>query len=443
MRVLFTTWAWPSHFLPMVPLAWALRAAGHDVRMTSQPALIPAMLEAGLPVTPVGHDLDFAGVYLGAMEQLRAAVPTVPGGIAPARRRRFERVSDRVLAANGDRAVRDQVRALLTLRDLEGEAQGVYRAIRANRPADTTDGLSLYGEIAEAMVDGLVEFGRAWKPDLIVFDPLTYAGPIAASLLGVPAVRNLFGPDVTYFNNLGEAAVLGPLLARHGLDTVDLLGTATVDPCPPGLQFPDSMTPTRRIFHRYVPHNGMSEIPRWLYDEPERPRICLTWGTSMVKLFGEQAFLPPELLLGAIKLAEDRGAELMLAVTASQRNLLPDLPDVVRVVESVPLQALLPTCQLLIHQGGAGSMLSALVCGLPQLVVSQMPDQGVNAHLLVATGAGQTMAARGADAAAVLNAGHELLDEASYAAAGRRLRDEIFDQPTPAEIVPDLEALVA
>ncbi|HZN74657.1 MAG TPA: glycosyl transferase family 28, partial [Micromonosporaceae bacterium] len=47
MRVLFTTFAWPSHYFPMVPLAWALQAAGHEVRMTSQPELLPTMRRSG------------------------------------------------------------------------------------------------------------------------------------------------------------------------------------------------------------------------------------------------------------------------------------------------------------------------------------------------------------------------------------------------------------
>ena len=77
MRVLFTTWAWPSHYFPMVPLAWALRAAGHEVRMTSQPELLPAMLASGLPATAVGTDLDVAAIHRAAVEKVEA--PTLRG----------------------------------------------------------------------------------------------------------------------------------------------------------------------------------------------------------------------------------------------------------------------------------------------------------------------------------------------------------------------------
>src|SRR5688572_28667204 len=87
MRVLFTTWAWPAHYLPMVPLAWALRAAGHEVRMASQPELLPVMRESGLPSTVVGHDVDIAAAYReGARLVLARTQPgTVESGPPPGR----------------------------------------------------------------------------------------------------------------------------------------------------------------------------------------------------------------------------------------------------------------------------------------------------------------------------------------------------------------------
>ena len=39
MRVLFAAHAERTHFYSMIPLAWALRTAGHEVYVASQPAL--------------------------------------------------------------------------------------------------------------------------------------------------------------------------------------------------------------------------------------------------------------------------------------------------------------------------------------------------------------------------------------------------------------------
>jgi UDP:flavonoid glycosyltransferase YjiC (YdhE family) len=399
MRLLFTTWAWPSHYNAMVPLAWALRAAGHEVRMTSQPALLPAMRSSGLPITPVGADVDMTAAYRGGTAR-------VPAG-----------------AVTADHAYQSFLAAATTV-----------KPSRESR-------LAVYGAVAAAMTDDLLTLARNWRADLVVFDPLTFAGPLVAKLSGVPAVRSLFGPDITYFTKVTAAVrPWAELLARYGLDVddVDLLGTATIDPCPPALQVPDA--PTRRIHTRYVPYNGIAAIPFGLpaASSPGRPRICLTWGTSTNQRVGRSGFLPDEVLRGAVKLAAERDAELVLAITTGQRELLPDLPTGVTVMESVPLDALLPLCEAVIHQGGAGTMLTALCHGLPQLTVTHFVDQAANAVRLAAAGAGRTFAVTEVTAADLVAAGHHLLDDPAHRASARRLRAEIEAQPSPVDIVPQL-----
>jgi UDP:flavonoid glycosyltransferase YjiC (YdhE family) len=439
MRVLFTTWAWPTHYQPMVPLAWALRAAGHEVRMTSQPELLATMRGSGLPCTAIGRDVDIAGVYLAASKRVGRVEPAARGVDGPVDRAQHSvRLTDR-LAGTLDRA--DPPASFRMLRGLEDETALLFRAFPRPEGAAGRPRLLLWGEVADAVTDGLLALARSWRPDLIVYDPLTYAGPLVAKLLAIPAVRSLFGPDVTYFLT---GARLGPLLERFGLgeDDVDVRGAATVDPCPPSVQFADAIVPTRRIRSRYVPYPGFAEVPAWLPDRPTRPRICLTWGTSIHRMLGADAFLPGDILAGAAKLADERDAELVLAITASQRTLLPPaLPPTVRVLESVPLDALLPTCQALIHQGGAGTTLTALRHGLPQLVLPLIFDQGVNAYQLVAAGAGLTRAAAGLTAAQLLADGHELLDNPAYRAAAQRVQQEMRDLPPPADAVAELAAL--
>ena len=436
MRVLFTTWASPGHYFPMVPLAWALRAAGHEVRMTSQPELLPVMGASGLPVTAIGRDFDVAGYF-----QRERAV-TQPAR-ANNTSNRAEKICDDLLARLDTAGLEHSA---ASVREIEAEARSTLREIWSARAGARPSSLAVYGEVAQAMADDLLGLAKAWRPDLIVYDGLTYAGPLVATLLGVPAVRMLFGPDNTYFAT-AAADVPGwvDLLATHGLRPadVDLLGVSSVDPCPPSLQVPDSALAVHRIRTRYVAYNGPSEVPRWLTEPQEQRRLCLTWGTSAHQLLGEQGFLPGEVLTGAAKLADGYGAELALAITTSQRELLPpDVPSNVRVVESVPLDALLPTCQAIVHQGGAGTILNALRHGLPQIVLPQRVDQVANACHLVATGAGRTRAAAGLTAADLLAAGHAVLDDPAYRASAQRVRQEIADQRSPAEVVDDLAGLI-
>ncbi|MET9068873.1 hypothetical protein [Streptosporangium sandarakinum] len=57
---------------------------------------------------------------------------------------------------------------------------------------------------------------RHWRPDLVVFEPTSYAGPLVAALLGVPAVRHIHGVDMTYQARDIVPEVLAPTAARLG-----------------------------------------------------------------------------------------------------------------------------------------------------------------------------------------------------------------------------------
>src|SRR5256885_12296874 len=87
MKVLFTTWAWPSHFFPMVPLAWALRSAGHEVRIASGPELERTIRDAGLPAVAVGGPVDIAGPHRAQHHDSLRTHPPRPTTRSPAEAR--------------------------------------------------------------------------------------------------------------------------------------------------------------------------------------------------------------------------------------------------------------------------------------------------------------------------------------------------------------------
>jgi UDP:flavonoid glycosyltransferase YjiC (YdhE family) len=388
MKILFSTWAWSSHYFPMVPLAQACRAAGHEVRVASQPALEAAIKSSGLPAVVVGADVDVNSMFRQQVAPLIKA-----GSPEPAKR--------------------------------------------------TSLAIGIFVRVADAMADDLVSFTRRWQPDLVVFDPITFAAPIAAAVAGIPSVRHLFGPDFTSGGaGAGGAGAgarpempgMGALLARFGVPELPLRGTLTVDPCPPSMQ-PSAVSPREPM--SYVPYNGPGITPRW----PSGPgrRICLTWGTSTVALTGDDSFLPP----AVIRAAKDTGAEIVIAVTGEQRRLLPEVPAGARVLESVPLHLVLPECAAVVHQGGAGTTLTAAALGVPQVILPQLPDQRFNAQQAAATGAALCLPFADLTAESVAAPIAAVLNEPGPAAAALRLRQEIQAQPQPAEVVGKLESLVA
>src|SRR4051812_8213158 len=124
MRVLFTINPAPGHLYALTPLAWALHLRGHEVIVAAPSSMGQQIRRAGLSHAVVGGDASFFELW--------------PAGVR--------------LGGN-----------------------------------DTLD-LSVFVAIAERTGPDVVALARAWRPDLIVTEPVEYAAPQAATLLGIPWV---------------------------------------------------------------------------------------------------------------------------------------------------------------------------------------------------------------------------------------------------------------
>jgi UDP:flavonoid glycosyltransferase YjiC (YdhE family) len=394
MRILFTSWDWSGHLFPMVPLGWALRAAGHEVLVATDPSFAPTVARAGLPALPVGTRFDSASV-IAEQIKARAWQPKAP---------------QRHTADAAKNTERTRRRSLL----------GVRVAVDA----------------AAAQVDDLMEFCRGWRPDLVVFEPFGFAGPLIARLFDIPAVRHLWSMDVTSeLASLGNE-IIGDLGARFGLDDIDLNGTLTLDPCPASVQVPDGK-PRQPI--RFVPYNGPAVMPGWLKEPPARPRVCVSWGNSLDQFGFGQLVLAP---LVAEALA-DVDVELVLAMSESQRASFGTLPRNVRHLGTVPLNLLLPSCSALVQQGGAGTTMTGLLHAVPQLVIAHMPHCVMHGHRIEESGTGRYLPGPEATAELIRDNVLMLLSDPSYATAARAARAEILARPSVPEIVAQLAELAS
>jgi UDP:flavonoid glycosyltransferase YjiC (YdhE family) len=386
MRVLFTSWATPGHFAPLVPIGWALRAAGHEVLVASHPADTEPIVAAGLPALPVGPDVNMFAV-------LRAKRHAPQRQVSP-------------LTGSGSGQTRDY--------------RGIVEAAEA---------------VADVLADDLVAFCRTWRPDLVIYEPAALAGPLVARVLGIPAARALWTCDFTAPALGFPAAISGALPARFGLDALDTAGDLTLDPCPPRLQIVDDLA---RQPIRYVPYNGPARLPDWLHEPAPRRRVCVTWGTSLHAIGAVRMQHVPRVVrsLGALD------AEIVIAVLDAHRDLFGELPSNVRAVGPVPLHLLLPTCDAIVHQGGGGTLMTAMSCGVPQVVVPSIADQIFNASHVATSGAGIHVPGReDVNEEDVVAATDMVLSQPAYRSAARILQGENLARPTPAEVVPVLERL--
>lgn len=386
MRVLVVASASPPHTLPLLPFGSALRNAGHDVRVAVTPALVPTVLSAGLLAVSVGRDVDF-------MEDTR---------------QQMELTRDAKLTSE------------------------IWQSLRRGKGPKA---LRIFLSVAEAMIDDTIAFARAWRPQLIVHGPTTYAGAVTAAVLGVPNVRVPMIPDIAYRAQEMEKEMLAPLSERFGGGPVDPLSKLTLDTCPPSIQV-DADYPRQRV--RYIPYNGTGVVPDWLLAPKQRRRVAVTWGTSLAKI-------NPNLVLAGpvLRSIADIDAELVVTIPPAHRPLLGELPDFVRVVEELPLHVLLSTCDAIVHQGGNGTMMTSVACGMPQLIVPQFPDQAFGAKFLTEAGAARTLFPEDAAPGVALGLLEELLvPEGPAALAAAKLRAEVESAPAPTQIVEVLERLV-
>ncbi|MFD8145414.1 nucleotide disphospho-sugar-binding domain-containing protein [Streptomyces sp. NPDC059708] len=367
-RVLVTVFPAASHLYPLVPTAWALRAAGHEVRLAVPPSFAPVALRTGLPVMRVGRDADLGAAWRGFS----------PGAGA------------------------------------------------AERTART---MAMFEGAAEAVAGDTAALAGRWA-DLVLFDPRGYAGPLAAALAGRPAVRFLYGVDHTHERRAQEWPLLEPLWRRWGAGAPGPGGDLTVDPCPAALR---SGAPAGSLPVRHVPFNGAARVtaaPR-----TGAPRVCVTWGVSSGAAAGH---LEP--LRRTLAALAPLGCETVVLVAREQRALLGEVPHGVRVLESVPLHTVLPGCALVVHQGGAGTTLTAAACGVPQLVAAQKGDQIAHAERVAAAGLGRRVPAS-ASAGALRAAVADVLADGGVRLRAAGTARENARRPAPARAAEALAAL--
>ncbi|MGC5033505.1 activator-dependent family glycosyltransferase [Micromonospora sp. DT229] len=427
MKVLFTCFAAPTHFYSLVPLAWALRTAGHEVRVASQPDLADTITQAGLTAVPVGP-AGWFGVDAWAPELLGQ---TFPDSLD------FVRDFD----YTGNSAQQWSLRQLLELEYVT--SSGLYA---------TTN--------SDPMIDGLTTFANEWRPDLVIWEMYTFAGAIAARVSGAAHARFLWAPDIAVrarhtMLRLAErqpaahrhdptAEWLGECLARFGshFDEEVVTGHWSIDMTPPSMRLDVGL---RTVGMRYVPYNGPSVLPDWLRTPPERSRICLTFGLS--SRTDGQPISALDQVLGSLSLGDlfdaVRGLDAEIVLTVAPELLTGvRLPDNVQAVGFVPLNDLLPTCSAILHQGGSGSRSTSEVHGVPQLMLFD-PWDAVRGQGVAGSGAGLAIPRAEITADLLRDSLHRLLNDPSFAEGARRVQREVLAEPTPNELVPVLERLTA
>ncbi|HWN35064.1 MAG TPA: nucleotide disphospho-sugar-binding domain-containing protein [Pseudonocardia sp.] len=400
MRMLFAVAPGYGLMLPVVPLIWAARVAGHEVLVASTAEMVRVGANAGLPMYDVLPDRD-------VWDELMRAINS---------------------KNDPDGAGADTVSEEFRL------------AARAGNP---------FGLFTLTMTEGTVAGGRDFGADLVVHTSDHAVGPLAALALGVPAldVGNRVSwsmRDVDFRTGrdaLRDDEVVGLVRAKLSIPDGRPRTVARIDPRAPSMgglvgEEPDARDGAPWWAMRYVPFNGGASVPDWALRRPDRPRVCVTLGTVVPAMRGTSSLAVVLEALGGMDV------EVVLAAGTADLSALGELPANVRSVGFLALSTFLPTCSLIVHHGGSGTTATPLHYGVPQLVLPSFADNPMSAARVVERGVGLSHDPATATASAVRGLAERLLGEPSFAAAAREVSAEMASQPSPSSIIDRVAALV-
>jgi L-noviosyl transferase len=225
VRMLLTTPPGVGHMLPLVPMAHAALAAGHQVLFATTGSNADILSRRGVPTEDTAPDTDVTARYRRLNEETNR-----PGITA-------EEVVSAATAA--------------------------------------------WASIGDLMLDGLLRTIRRWRADVVVYEPYHVAGLAAAQLTAIPAVLHGTGlPMRTFRRALRNMA---QPREHHGAGERSATPDAEVNVCPSSMTSPDR---DRGWAMRYVPSDVGGSASEWENKPPSVPRICVSFGSVLPGMAG-------------------------------------------------------------------------------------------------------------------------------------------------------------
>jgi UDP:flavonoid glycosyltransferase YjiC (YdhE family) len=407
VKVLLTTHPGLGHLHPLIPLAAAIRDAGHEVAFACSASLKPTVERLGFRCFAAGLDW---------------------------------------LESAAERAFPELVQTPLERQPRDWLVSEVFADVAAHE-----------------MVADLLVIGREWQPDLIVRDDLEFAGCIAAERLGLPHAAvsvETYIPAAIWEQRIGEQ--LAYVRGAYGLPpypaTAMLYRHLYLACVAPGMLLPEFPLPaTAHHLRPLVFDQSDGELPAWIADLPDRPTIYVSLGT----VFNRAS----QIFAAIIEGLRDEPVNVIITLGRDQSAArLGPLPPNVWVEGYIPQSLLLPHCDLAITHCGFQTTMSILSHGLPMIAIPLGATHPFRAIRCEELGLGRVLlpdrrwlqeAGRSADSysvkqhwpvispAAITEAVRAILADPAYRRRAEQVRAETEALPGPEAAVALLEQLVA
>jgi UDP:flavonoid glycosyltransferase YjiC (YdhE family) len=389
MRVLFTLLPGVGSLHPLLPLARAARAAGHEVAFCSSRSFRPAVAVHGFRYFAAGldwtvSDPDYIGLLCAAAGEVN--MPAVSG-----------------LA----------------------------------RLAWVTDHLFI-GAAATRLLPDLITVAGEFRADVIVRENLEYAGCVAAEALGLPHACVAAGSEAALDQRARLAPALSKLRAQAGLAPDADMPYRHLHLCAstPAFDGPHAEHPdTARFVRHRDTVDPTTPLPRWAVDRGDLPLVLVSLGTVFHRTLGVY-----ETILEALG---DTPAVVGIALGPGRDpTLLGPLPRRVHVQEWLPIPHLLDHAAAFVTHGGFNSVKEAMSRGVPMVVIPLASDQYYSAERCAALGLARVVPPDDRTPERVRHELHALLHDPGAAARAETMAADIAALPPLETAIAALEALV-
>jgi MGT family glycosyltransferase len=417
MKILLASALGAGHINPILAVGRILLAEGHEIAMLSGSSYRERIEAAGVVFHPFPPEVDFKSV-LDAVPELKDIPP-------------------------GPQWMRVAMERLL-VDTIPGQHQGLQQALRTF-PTDLV--------IGDEMIFGLLPLllgPRSKRPSVIMCGTSILHAPRddgAPSFVGLPpaasqAQRDEYAAIAQEHNRLIHHPVglrLNQCLAQLGAGPLPMrlfesgaeLADAYMQLSVPGFEYPRE-APHRAQFIGTMPIiPKQAPIPAWGQQlDGSRKVVLVTQGTVANQDFGR-------LVTPALAALENE-PDLLVVVTTGGRPIdaIPGpIPANVRISSYLPFEWLLPKTDVLVTNGGYGSVNQALSFGIPLVSAGLTEDKAeVNARIAW-SGVGINLATNEPTPEALRDAVRTVLDKPDYRLRAGRMAAEFDAIDTSAEIL--------
>ena len=421
MKILIASINSPGHLNPLLAVAQILVKRGHEVLVQTGNSMTPLVEAAELPFIPVLPEAD-----IGATEY-------------------FAKHPERQQEAPGMEMFGFDMKHFF-LAQLPAQAAGLEMAL-AEFPADII--------LADSFFLGTLPLllGEWEKRPAVVHLGITVLNLHSGK--NMPPITGLSASELQAQHEKRERLLLRPIqeaarktLARFGcrplprpvLESMSSLPDLYLQPSIESFQYAAHSSPSSPVHYigRVPLPSGQYSLPNWWHDLDQDKRLVLvTQGTVANRDLGQ---LVGPALQG---LANEEDLTVLVTTGGQAAESIPvQIPENARVTDFLPYEEVLPKVDLLITNGGYGTVNVALAHGVPIVSAGLTEDKEEVSANVQWSGAGIDLRTNQATPAKVRSAAREILDSLVWRNRAIELGEDFAQHDTEAELLDLLESCV-